>query len=339
MDEGLTVAVTGADGFVGRHLVRELLTRGHRVRALARDMKKAAAVLPTGEGGLLTLVPGDVTDDASVAELLTGADACAHLVGIIREGWGGTGGGKTFERDHVAGTRVVVRGCERAGVRRLLHMSALGARPDGKAAYQRTKYRAEEIVRDSGEGGLVWTIFRPSLIHGPDGEFVQLIAKMAAGEVAPFVFMPYFVRPKVDTRVPLGAMSWEPASVQPISVLDVAWCFAESLQRSQTEYEIYNLVGPEAIDWRDLYLLFRDELPGADSKIQPWHIPGHHAAVIANLAQRIGLGPALPFDAGQALMAMEDTTAELEKLRAHFGLAEGRLRRLRETVREYAPAV
>lgn len=334
MDEGLTVAVTGAGGFVGRHLVRELLTRGHRVRALARDVKQAAAALPTGEGGLLTIVPGDVLDEAAVAELLTGAEACLHLVGIIREAEG-----QTFERVHVGGTRVVVRGCERAGVRRYLHMSALGARPDGKAAYQRTKYRAEEIVREGGEGGLVWTIFRPSLIHGPDGEFVQLLSKMASGEVAPFVFMPYFVRPKIDTRVPLGAMSWEAASVQPISVLDVAWCFAEALERSQTEYEIYNLVGPERIDWRDLYLLFRDELPGADTKIQPWHIPGHHAAVIADVAQRIGLGPALPFDAGQAVMAMEDTTAELEKLRAHFGLTEGSLRPLRETVREYAPAV
>lgn len=328
MAEGLTVAVTGASGFVGRYVVRELLARGHRVRGLVRDVKKAAAVLPVREAGV-TMVTGNVLDEGTVEELLKGADACVHLVGIIREG----GGGQTFERMHVQATRTVVGACERGGVERYLHMSSLGARPDGKAAYQRTKYQAEEIVRESE---LVWTIFRPSLIHGPDGEFVQMIAKMAAGEVAPFLFMPYFVRPKYDTRVPLGALSWEAAEIQPISVLDVAWCFAEALERPETEFEIYNLVGPEPINWRDLYTLFRDELPNADKRMQPWHVPGHHAAMIAEVAKRVGLGPALPFDAGQAMMAMEDQTAELEKVKAHLGLQP---RALRESVRAYAPAV
>jgi NADH dehydrogenase len=327
MGEAMTVAVTGASGFVGRYVVRELLSRGHLVRALARDGKKAAKVLGTSEN--VTIVTSDVLDETSATELLRGASACIHLVGIIRE----AAGGQTFQRLHVRATRALVRACERAGVRRLVHMSALGARPDGKAEYQRTKYQAEQIVRDSD---LQWTVLRPSLIHGPDGEFVQLLKKMASGDAAPFLFMPYFVRPKTDTRVPLGSLHWESARVQPIAVQDVARCFAEALERPETIDEIYNLAGPNEVTWPQLYRIFRDELPGADTKIQPWHVPGNHAAAIAKAASHVGLGSVMPFDAGQALMAMEDSTTELEKVRTHFALSP---RDLTETVRGYASAV
>lgn len=330
-----TVAVTGASGFVGRHLVRELLSRGHTVRALVRNPVKARVAfgspLPPAR---LILVSGDVCDTRSLTELMRGATACAHLVGIIRESRGGPGDKpQTFERMHVYATQAVTDACQLAGVKRYLHMSALGVSSEGKAAYQKTKFEAEQIVRRTG---LDWTIFRPSLIHGPDGDFVQMIADLASGEIAPWFFIPYFVRIERDMSVPAGAMTFIPAQVQPVAVEDVASAFAEALARPGSIGEIYNLVGSEALDWQQLSEFMRDTLPGAKREMSTWHVPGEHAAMIATVAGAVGLGGLLPFDAGQALMAAEDSTADLYKVRADLALEP---KPFRSTVRAYAARV
>ncbi|MEM9374504.1 MAG: SDR family NAD(P)-dependent oxidoreductase, partial [Planctomycetota bacterium] len=102
-----TVAVTGATGFVGRSIVRELLVRGWSVRAFARSEAKARKVLPEGAG--LSVVQGGILDRDRLDELLDGADACVHLVGIIRE----AGGQQTFENMHAEATRRVIRAGEK----------------------------------------------------------------------------------------------------------------------------------------------------------------------------------------------------------------------------------
>jgi len=134
------------------------------------------------------IVSGDVFDPGSLEQAVAGCAAVLHLVGIIRES---PSRGVTFERLHVEATRQVVRACERQGLRRYLHMSALGARPDGVSDYQRTKYRAEEIVRASG---LDWTIFRPSVVYGyGDGHqnfLDQLYGLMVIGGVLPMPVVP-----------------------------------------------------------------------------------------------------------------------------------------------------
>src|SRR4029079_943824 len=114
--------------------------------------------------------------------------AVIHLVGIIMERRHKR---VTFERIHFEGTHSIVDAAQRNGIRRYLHMSALGTRHDAVSTYHRTKYAAEEYVRASG---LDWTIFRPSLIHGPRGEFIQMEAAWARYKAPPFLFMPYFGR-------------------------------------------------------------------------------------------------------------------------------------------------
>lgn len=312
-----TIAVTGSTGFVGRSVIRSLLERGHRVRALVRSSAKARDVLP--RDSKLELVVGHIHDGCAANELVQGCDTVTHLIGIIREvrGEKSDAGPQTFQRMHVDATRVILDASIAAGVRRYLHMSSLGACPDGKAPYQRTKYEAEMFVRRSG---LDWTIFRPSFIHGPGSELVTMIHDMATGNAAPWYFMPYFAREIVDPSVPIGPSRLESAKLQPVSIDDVAWSFAEALDRPATIGEIYNLTGPDTVTWPELMGFYRDRIPGANPNMPIAPLPGQIGAIAAKVAGLIGAGSLLPFDEGQALMSMQDSVSEREKVLAHLGL-------------------
>ena len=170
----MLVAITGATGFVGRHLASLFLRRGHRVRALVRDLPRARFLESQGA----ELVPGSLDDGAALALLLDGADAAVHLVGIIVER-----GAATFTAVHVDGTRRVLDAARVAGVRRFIHMSALGARADERATpYHRTKWHAEELVRDSG---IAAAILRPSFISGPQPQINGAPGGFEGGERFP----------------------------------------------------------------------------------------------------------------------------------------------------------
>jgi len=329
-----TIGVTGCTGFVGRHVVREFLSRGWMVRGLIRDSAKAREALGWPFPAGFTPVTGDVCDSRALGQLFAGCSAAVHLVGIIREERGEDAGSpQTFQRMHVQATRAVVDACRTAGVNRYLHMSALGVGPEGRSEYQKTKWEAEQVVRRSG---LAWTIFRPSLIHGAESELMQTLAELASGESPPYFFIPYFARSRVDHRVHLGPVYHEPAEVQPVAVEDVAFAFAQAVEKPEAVGEIYNLVGSEKLDWRELTEFVRDALPGTKKEMGVWHVPGEHAAVIARVAGKIGLGGLLPFDEGQALMATEDMTADPTKAKVELGLTP---KPFRATVRVYAGKV
>ena len=308
----MLVAVTGATGFVGNHLVRALLDQGHSVRTLVRCQDKAARVLP--DHPQIEHTTGDIADQDAVQQLVDGADACCHLVGIIRE----AAGGQTFRKIHETATRTVVSACETAGTRRYLHMSALGASPHGPAEYQKTKFEAERFVRASG---LDWTIYRPGLIHGPDGEFLQAMRGWCEGRAAPYLFMPYFCR--IEQRgapTPLNPPKIVAPVVAPIHVDDVAQAFSLGLERGDATGEVIPLSGPELITWPDMLRLVRDTLPLGKPELKPLGIPGRIAAIKARVAKMIGLAGALPFDEGMALMGQNDSYCPLDKARSLLGL-------------------
>src|SRR5205809_619860 len=162
------VFVTGATGFVGRAVIQALRGEGYVVRCLVRRGSE-----PSLRGvGAIERVEGDVLAPQLLDEGMAGCGAVVHLVGIIREH---IATNTTFYRVHVQGTVNVVAAAAAAGVRRYVHMSALGAREGAPSRYHRTKWAAEEVVRACG---LPWTIFRPSVIYGRGDGFVSPLARL-----------------------------------------------------------------------------------------------------------------------------------------------------------------
>lgn len=307
------VAVTGATGFVGRHLVRELLSRGWAVRGLTRSAAKARGVLPTEaiDSGALQIVEGDALTPGVLDRLVSGADACVNLIGIIRE----ASGRQTFHRLHALTTKGVVEACEASGVGRFLQMSALGVCANAPTEYQRTKYEGEESVQLSR---LDWTIFRPGLIHGPDGEFMKMVQEWCEGKAMPRVMIPYFTRIAEGWQPPMPP-KFEAATVAPVGVQDVATAFAAALETPGSAGEIYNLVGPEEIAFDDLLRSVRDTLPLGRRGLPVVGVPGSLAACKAKVAGLLGMGNLLPFDEGMAIMGQADSVANTEKARHDLG--------------------
>lgn len=218
------VFLTGATGFVGGYVLRTLVQQDHTARCLIRTPD---ARLSEGGAPVETVV-GDVTDPASLDGALDGCDAVIHLVGIIDEQ---PKQGITFEAIHVEGTIHVVREAKEAGVDRFIQMSANGAAPDGVSAYQTTKWRAEQYVRNAGFAH--WTVFRPSIAFGDPGPQAEFVSRLAHTLVRPFPILPVF-----------GDGTYQ---LQPIDVEAVAAAFVQALDRDVAHERIYCAAGHESL--------------------------------------------------------------------------------------------
>jgi len=216
----MRIFATGATGFVGSHLLPALVEAGHGVVALVH---RREASLPPG----VEAVRGDVLDVNSLKRAVKGCQAVIHLVGIIREF---PSRGITFQRLHVEATENVVRACQEEGISILLHMSALGARADSRAQYHRTKFAAEELVRQSG---LDYAIFRPSLILGPGSRFLLDMKRLMAFKL-------------------VGLVGGGVYRLQPVAVTDVVRAFVLALERKELRGETWELCGPRVYTLKEL---------------------------------------------------------------------------------------
>jgi len=220
--------VSGGTGFVGRAVVNALQAEGVSVRILRRAKGYRRSTQPADPApcaGAET-VSVDFTHVPELTEACRGADAIIHLIGIIAEC-----GDETFEAVHLGLTQNLLQAARNAGVRRWIHMSALGTRESAVSRYHRTKWAAEEAVRTSG---LDWTILRPSLIYGPGSGLVRTFATMAR-------FSP--VLPAIDGGHRL---------VQPIAVEAVAQAFARAAADPGCVGRTYDLCGPERLTFREV---------------------------------------------------------------------------------------
>jgi len=314
--------VTGATGFVGRYVVRELLAQGYKpicvVRSPGRLLAQHADVAPER----ITAVVGSLSQRDALQHAADLSQAAIHLVGIIIER---KLQGQTFQRVHVRGTRNVLDAVTGAGIRRYVHMSALGTRKDAVSAYHRSKWEAECLVRDTD---LDWTVFRPSLIHGPDGEFMQLIKSFLCDLVPPFI--PYFGTGQ--------------AKLQPVSVKDVARCFVDALRVQESIHQTVPLGGPRAYSWLALYNACRVRMPGS-KRWKPMvgqPVPMARVAALASappLALAELIMPSLGkfrFDAGQVQMSQEDSVCDHTVAESMFGI---RMRDFEAELGDYADCI
>lgn len=302
--------------------MRQLLSRGLTPVCLVRSPEKLFRQHPEVSAERLAPMTGTLDDVGPLREAAGSCQAVIHLVGIIQER---RLLGQTFRRVHVQGTRNVVDAAVAAGVKRFVHMSALGTRPNAKARYHRTKWEAEEYVRKSG---LEWTIFRPSLIHGPQGEFMQLMKRFAAAVIPPV--MPYFGSGR--------------AKIQPVSVKDVAFCLVESLYRPETILKVYELGGPRVYTWVELYNAVRAHMPGAKrwKPIVSQPVPLAKAVAVATAPVMAVAECVIPpiglfrFNVGQVDMAQEDNVCDQTVAEAAFGI---KMRDFEEELAGYADQI
>jgi len=253
------ILVTGASGFVGRRVVARLRETGRRVRALVRPTSTRRMEVAED----LEVAECDIQSRESVAAAARGCAGCIHLVGILRQR-----GEATFQTVHVEGTEHVVAACREAGVRRLVHMSALGVERGVDTPYFRTKEAAEARVRESG---LDWTVLRPSVIHGPRGDFTIQMARMVA-------------RPG-----PVPLVGYGLQVLQPVWVQDVASVAAGALGREGTVGRAYDVGGPDVLTLRAFYRTVSRVLLGREK----WLFPVPRFAVVGGawLASRVLANP------------------------------------------------
>ncbi len=237
----MRVLVTGATGFIGGHMTASLRDAGQKVRALARTMPPPERRIEETE-----YVSGvDVAERATLTpEMFADIEAIVHLVGIIQE----AKGGQTFERIHVEGTKNIVEAAKQAGFSgRFVYMSAIGSDKDAPAEYSRTKAAAEELVKASG---FPYTIFRPSIVIGRDGEFVAQMEDLIRQGGLPFKFpFPFIPVPGSGNN-----------KFQPIDVDQLCAAVVKALADPATAGQIYEVGGATQVTFNELLAGFADKL-------------------------------------------------------------------------------
>ncbi|WGS41762.1 complex I NDUFA9 subunit family protein [Burkholderia sp. JSH-S8] len=216
-----TIALLGGTGFIGSRLVNALIEAGKQVRigTRRRDHARHLMMLP------VEIVELDAFDERRLARFVAGAHAAVNLVGVLHGGHG-TPYGPGFERAHVALPAAFASACVETGVRRLLHMSALGANSHGPSMYQRSKGDGEAALHAiAATDSLALTIFRPSVVFGPGDAFLNTFARL-------------------QRMLPVLPLAMPDAQFQPVFVGDVVRAFVDTLDLAAAHGKTYELGGP-----------------------------------------------------------------------------------------------
>ena len=217
------VLLLGGSGFIGGHVCEALNRAGVSMTVVTRRLPaRSVQMLP-----LVTVVQADVHDPQALAALLPGHDAVINLVAILH------GDRHAFGKVHVQLPRQIAHACVQAGVKRMLHVSALGADQHGPSLYQRSKAQGEAALQSEVVHGLQLTVLRPSVVFAEDDAFIQLFARLQS--VAPVV--------------PLAGAE---TRFQPVWVQDVAQALVYALMHRETIGHVYELAGPHIYTLKQL---------------------------------------------------------------------------------------
>ncbi len=194
------ILITGATGYIGRHLVARMVAQGEHPRCLVRDTKRAGVILPAAG---VELVQGDTTDPASMAAAVRGVDTIVHAAFITADHKQSPG--NHYQETNVQGTANLIKAAQSAGVKRIIEISGLGTRPDKPGSYMQGRYLAEKLLKESG---LDWTIIQPSVLFGKGAPFIKgLTDLIRTAPVVPLIgggktmFQPIYVEDVVTVIV------------------------------------------------------------------------------------------------------------------------------------------
>jgi uncharacterized protein YbjT (DUF2867 family) len=262
------ILVLGGSGFVGRHICEALSRHGHRITVPTRRLPARSVQMFPG----VEVVQADVHAPAQLASLVHGHDAVINLVAILH------GKESAFDHVHVQLVGHLVAACRKVGVRRLVHISALGADEHAASMYQRSKARGEKVLRAAEQfENLELTILRPSVIFGADDKFINVFAKLQGV----FPFMP---------------LAGAGTRFQPVWVQDVARAAVHCLHHRVTIGQTFELCGPEIFTLQELVAIagrwsghprFVLPLPPSVAYLQAWmmeFLPGPTLMSRDNLA-------------------------------------------------------
>ena len=219
------VTVFGGSGFVGRYVVSRLAARGDRVLVATRRPQEALFLKPLGDVGQIQLIPANVRNEMSVARAVAGADCVINLIGILHES-----GKQKFRTVQAEGAENIAKAAKAAGVKSLIHVSAIGADLDSASKYARTKADGEHAIRSHFPAA---TILRPSIIFGPEDDFFNRFGTMAST----FPALPLIAG---KTRF------------QPVYVGDVADAVVRATEDKALAGELFELGGPKIYSFREL---------------------------------------------------------------------------------------
>ncbi len=277
------ILVTGSTGYVGRRVVKLLTREGERVRCLVRP---TSDIYPFYKLDVET-VQGEITDLASLKFACEGVDSVVHLVAVIREN-----GLLTFEAVNHQGTRNVVAAAQRAGVKRLILLSAIGAQPNPIYPYLNSKWLGEQAVIG---GGIPYVILRPSIIFGRGDEFINALA--AAVKWAP-------IAPIIGSAK---------TKFQPIFVEDVARCISLALKDQGLTGRIVEIGGPQQLSYEEIVSIILRKYRMKRLKLQlPFFLMKLTASAMRTLA------PHPSVTSAQLDMLNIDNLAELDSTEKHF---------------------
>jgi len=215
------VLILGGTGFVGRHVCEKLTRLGCSMTVITRRASQAAAIqnLPR-----VRVVEGDVYNAEFLAQCMTQHDVVINLIAILH------GSAAAFNKAHVQLPQVIAQACQSSGLKRLIHISALGASLDGPSLYQRSKAQGEAVLQ---QAGLALTVLQPSVIFGNDDKFLNLFAQLQ--QIAPVV--------------PLAGAS---TRFQAVWVEDVAAAVAHCVMQASTAGQTYEVCGPDIMTLKEL---------------------------------------------------------------------------------------
>jgi NADH dehydrogenase len=225
--------VFGGTGFVGRYIIRDLAKAGYRVKVATRVPERAYFLRPYGHVGQIVPFACNYRDPLSIASVVRGSDVVINCVGILYEKHRGD-----FQRVHANLPGLIAQACSSVGVKRLVHISALGV-DQGLSRYAKTKREGEAALRKSFPTA---TILRPSVIFGPEDNFFNMFAAMAQ-------FLP---------ALPLiggGKTRFQPVYVEDVAAAAVTAALQPGIGENTPQGKIYELGGPERFTLRDLYML------------------------------------------------------------------------------------